>query len=65
MKENVFMVKLNSIQNIALRKILYDMSNERRIGSELKGISKTLVEEIETKIWDLVTIELKIKEKNE
>ena len=41
------------------------MSNERRIGSELKGISKTLVEEIESKIWDLVTIELKLQEKNE
>jgi hypothetical protein len=48
-----------------LHKILYDLSNERKIGRNLKGLSKLVLGEIEAKVWEVVELEIQLFHKDE
>lgn len=38
------------------------MADERRIGAELKGLSNSLLEEIENGMWEILLIEIELFE---
>lgn len=44
---------------------MYDLANERKIGSGLKGLSKTVLAEIDSKLWDIIELEIKIFHKDQ
>lgn len=54
---------LEIIQKIVVRKMLIQMADERRIGNELRGFSKLLLEEIGNEAWPIAQMETQLFKK--